>query len=93
LLLSIHSPMQREARSSDNFFTFPPSGRSQLSSLGVSLVPAPCPTDTLSRQAAADPRSAKSPLVAIGNSGLALLRNNGLVEVNGKRLRASALFR
>jgi hypothetical protein len=27
------------------------------------------------------------------NSGLALLRNNGLIEVNGKRLRASELFR
>ena len=27
------------------------------------------------------------------NSGLALLRNNGLVEVSGKRLRVSDLFR
>jgi hypothetical protein len=27
------------------------------------------------------------------NSGIALLRNNGLVELNGKRLRVSELFR
>ena len=27
------------------------------------------------------------------NSGIALLRNNGLVEVSGKRLRVSDLFR
>jgi uncharacterized protein len=35
----------------------------------------------------------KKPTGGHWNSGLALLRNNGLVEVNGKRLRASELFR
>jgi uncharacterized protein len=35
----------------------------------------------------------KKPTGGHWNSGLALLRNNGLVEVNGRRLRASELFR
>jgi hypothetical protein len=35
----------------------------------------------------------KKPTGGHWNSGLALLRNNGLVEVSGKRLRASELFR
>ena len=35
----------------------------------------------------------KKPTGGHWNSGLALLRNNGLVEVDGKRLRVSALFR
>jgi len=35
----------------------------------------------------------KKPTGGHWNSGLALLRNNGLVEVDGKRLRASELFR
>ena len=35
----------------------------------------------------------KKPTGGHWNSGLALLRNNGLVEVDGKRLRASPLFR
>jgi hypothetical protein len=35
----------------------------------------------------------KKPTGGHWNSGLALLRNNGLVEINGKRLRASELFR
>jgi hypothetical protein len=35
----------------------------------------------------------KKPTGGHWNSGLALLRNNGLVEVNGKRLRVGELFR
>jgi hypothetical protein len=35
----------------------------------------------------------KKPTGGHWNSGLALLRNNGLIEVSGKRLRASELFR
>lgn len=35
----------------------------------------------------------KKPTGGHWNSGLALLRNNGLVEISGKRLRASTLFR
>lgn len=35
----------------------------------------------------------KKPIGGHWNSGLALLRNNGLVEVSGKRLRVSELFR
>ena len=35
----------------------------------------------------------KKPTGGHWNGGLALLRNNGLVEVDGKRLRASTLFR
>lgn len=35
----------------------------------------------------------KKPTGGHWNSGVALLRNNGLVEVDGKRLRVSELFR
>ena len=35
----------------------------------------------------------KKPTSGHWNSGLALLRNNGLIEADGKRLRASELFR
>ena len=35
----------------------------------------------------------KKPTAGHWNSGLALLRNNGLVEINGKYLRVSELFR
>ncbi len=35
----------------------------------------------------------KKPTGGHWNSGLALLRNNGLIEADGKRLRASELFR
>lgn len=35
----------------------------------------------------------KKPTGGHWNSGIALLRNNGLVEVSGKRLRVSELFR
>ncbi len=35
----------------------------------------------------------KKPTGGHWNSGLALLRNNGLIEISGKRLRASELFR
>jgi hypothetical protein len=79
-----------------------PSTPTERLTLWCERLPSPAPEMLRSLVAQGDRYTEPADLAAIlgkkptgghWNSGLALLRNNGLVEVSGKRLRASELFR
>jgi hypothetical protein len=79
-----------------------PSTRADRLALWCDRLPTPAPEmlRTLSAQGAAymeaDELAAvlgKKPSGGHWNSGIAVLRNNGLIEVDGRRYRAAALFR